>query len=173
MAVARQIATRRPAPGIVIGTGGFLGVVVPATALHAPRRQEQVDHNRVAGGSVQAPGCLDTESEAGQPAAVAPARAGALVEGVLCGTGAAAAGIAAGDVITAAAGRPVSSPDALTAIVTACRPGTMVRVTWVTGDGATRTALVLVDVAPATLATQTMTTCLLPDSQAYRAGPGS
>jgi S1-C subfamily serine protease len=152
MAVARQIATRRPAPGIVIGTGGFLGVVVPATARHAPRLQEQGAHSRAAGGSAQPPGCLDTEAQATLPPTVAPARAGALVEGVLCGTGAAAAGIAAGDVITAAAGRPVSSPDALTAIMAARRPGTMVQVTWVTADGAARTALVLVDVAPAALA---------------------
>jgi S1-C subfamily serine protease len=148
MAVARQIATRRPAPGIVIGTGGFLGVVIPATARHAPRLQEQGDHSHGAAGSAALPGCLDTEAQASLPPAIAPARAGALVEGVLCGTGAAAAGIAAGDVITAAAGRPVSSPDALTAIMRPCRPGTMVQVTWVTADGATRTALVLVDVAP-------------------------
>jgi S1-C subfamily serine protease len=151
MAVARQIATRHPAPGIVIGTDGFLGVVVPATARDTHRLREQGGKSRAAGRSAQPPGCLDTEAEAGLPPAIAPARAGALVEGVLCGTGAAAAGIAAGDVITAAAGQPVTSSDALTAITKACRPGTLVRVTWVTTAGATRTALVLIDAAPVTL----------------------
>ena len=67
----------------------------------------------------------------GVPATIAPVDSGALVDGVLCGTAADAAGITAGDVITTADGRPVSSPDALTAIVNACRPGTVVEVTWV------------------------------------------
>ena len=83
------------------------------------------------------------------PAALAPARSGALVDGVLCGTGAARAGIAPGDVITAAAGHPVSSPDALTAIVNGCRPGTLVPVTWADVTGARRTSLVLLAAAPA------------------------
>ncbi len=50
-------------------------------------------------------------------------RAGALVIGVLCGTGAATAGIAAGDVITAADGHQVESAGALTAIVTGVPAG--------------------------------------------------
>ena len=51
------------------------------------------------------------------PASVAPVDSGALVDGVLCGTAADAAGLTAGDVIITADGRAVSSPDALTAIV--------------------------------------------------------
>jgi len=150
MAVARQIAAGHAAPGITIGTAGFLGVVVPSTAIQSPRLQAQGEHG--ATGSSQspgAPGCLETEAAAGIPATVAPARSGALVDGVLCGTGAAAAGITGGDVITAAAGHPVSSPDALTAVVSACRPGTLVAVTWVSTSGATRTAMIVLDVAPA------------------------
>jgi S1-C subfamily serine protease len=68
---------------------------------------------------------------------------------VLCGTGAAAAGIAAGDVITAADGRQVDSPGALTAIVGGCRPGTVVPVTWVSTAGTSRTSRIRLGQAPA------------------------
>jgi len=150
MTVERQIAAGRAGPGITIGVGGFLGVVVPSTASTSPRSQategqRQTDRATSAGPD----GCLVTEAGAGMPAAVAPAPWGALVYGVLCGTGAAAAGIAAGDVITAAAGRRVPDPAALTAIVSGCLPATMVPVTWVNTAGTTRTALVRVGVAPA------------------------
>jgi S1-C subfamily serine protease len=153
MAVALQIAAGHAVGGIVIGEAGFLGVVVPSTTSQSPRLQAQGEYGAIgstqAPGAPGAPGCLETEAAAGVPAAVAPARTGALVDGVLCGTGAAAAGITAGDVITAAAGHPVTSPDALTAVVRACRPGTLVPVTWVSTAGATRTAMVLLEVAPA------------------------
>ena len=69
--------------------------------------------------------------------------------GVLCGTGAATAGIAAGDVITVADGRQVESPDALTDIVGRSRPGTMMSVTWVSTAGVSRTSRVRISPAPA------------------------
>jgi S1-C subfamily serine protease len=150
MAVERQIAAGHPAPGITIGVGGFLGVVVPSTASTSPRSQAKEGQRRTDGAASAGPhGCLTTEADAGMPAAIAPAPWGALVDGVLCGTGAAAAGIAAGDVIIAAAGRRVSSPAALTAIEGGCRPASVVPVTWVNTAGTTRTALVRVGVAPA------------------------
>jgi S1-C subfamily serine protease len=151
MAVARQIAANRAVPGITLGVNGFLGVVMPSTTTPSPKAQAQGEHGlAAAGGSQSAQGtCLATESGAVVPAAVAPARSGALVDGVLCGTGAAAAGITAGDVITEVAGHPVSSPDALTAIVTTYRPGALVPVTWVSTSGATKTSMVPLDVAPA------------------------
>ncbi len=157
MTVARQIAAGRAAPGIIFGVAGFLGVVVPSTASQSPRLQARGEHGLRPGGTATSqaaqtppgPGCLDTEAGAGVPPAVAPARSGALVDGVLCGTGAATAGITGGDVIIAAAGHPVASPDALTAIVSACRPGTFVPVTWVAASGARRTMMVMIDPAPA------------------------
>lgn len=151
MAVARQIDAGRAEPGITLGAGGFLGVVMPSTTAPSPQAQARGEHGLAPGaGSRSAQGgCLDTESGAAVPAAVAPARSGALVDGVLCGTGAATAGITAGDVITEVAGHPIASPDALTAIVTTYRPGTLVPVTWVSTAGTTRTSMVILDVAPA------------------------
>jgi S1-C subfamily serine protease len=71
------------------------------------------------------------------------------VVGVLCGTGAATAGIAAGDVITTADGHQVQSPAALTAIVAGCRPGSVVPVTWVSTAGLARTSRIRLSPAPA------------------------
>jgi S1-C subfamily serine protease len=52
-------------------------------------------------------------------------------------------------VITAADGRQVDSPQALTAIVSEYQPGTVVQVTWVSTAGAARTARVRLSPAPA------------------------
>jgi S1-C subfamily serine protease len=149
--IAHLITAGQPGKGITLGVGGFLGVVVPSTATVSPQAQAREEHNlgTDAAGPGPAPSCLDTEASAGVPAAIAPAPAGALVDGVLCGTPAAAAGIAPGDVITAADGRRVTSPDSLTALVSAARPGTVMSVTWIAVAGATRSALVRLDAAPA------------------------
>lgn len=149
MAVERQIAAGHAAPGITLGVAGFLGVLVTSTNSPSPRLQADGTAGAGGTGAAPPPSCLDTEAGAGVPARIAPARSGALVAGVLCGTGAAAAGITAGDVIVAVAGHKVSSPDALTAIVSACHPGALVSVTWIATSGATRTSMILIDPAPA------------------------
>jgi S1-C subfamily serine protease len=151
MSAERQIVSGRPSPGIVLGVGGFLGVIVPSTTAPSPRAQaaEERSLGTALVGSGSTIGCLPTEAGAGVPISVAPVDSGALVDGVLCGTAADAAGLTAGDVIITADGRAVSSPDALTAIVNACRPGSVVEVTWVSPADATRTSLVRLDSAPA------------------------
>jgi S1-C subfamily serine protease len=151
MSIERQIISGRPAPGIVLGVGGFLGVIVPSTSVPSPRAQAGQERSLGTDpvGSAARIGCLPTEAGAGVPASVAPVNSGALVDGVLCGTAADAAGLTAGDVIITVDGRAVSSPDALTAIVDACRPGSVVTVTWVIPAGATRTSRVRLDAAPA------------------------
>jgi S1-C subfamily serine protease len=151
MSAERQIVSGRSSPGIVIGVGGFLGVIVPSTTVPSPRAQaaEERSLGTAPAGSASQIGCVPTEAGAGVPVSVAPVDSGALVDGVLCGTAADAAGITAGDVIITADGRAVSSPDALTAIVNACRPGSVVEVTWVSPADATRTSRVRLDSAPA------------------------
>jgi S1-C subfamily serine protease len=148
---ALQIAAGQPGPGITIGVGGFLGVVVPSTATTSPQAQAKEEHSMGTdvAGSVSPSGCIETEASAGVPAAIAPAAAGALVDGVLCGTAAAAVGIAPGDVITAAGGHLVSSPDSLTALVSAARPGSVMSVTWIAVAGTMHSALVRLNAAPA------------------------
>jgi len=151
MAAEREIILERAAPGVTLGVAGFLGVIIPSTTAPSPRAQAAAERSLGTNPAGSAPqvGCLPTEAGAGVPDAVAPVAAGALVDGVLCGTGADTAGIAAGDVIVTADGRAVSSPDALTAIVGGCRPGAVVEITWVSPKGATRATRVRLDPAPA------------------------
>jgi S1-C subfamily serine protease len=151
MNAERQIVSGHASAGIVLGVGGFLGVIVPSTTAPSPRAQaaEERSLGTDPAGSGSEIGCLPTEAGAGVPASVAPVDSGALVDGVLCGTAADAAGITAGDVIIMVDGRAISSPDALTAIVNACRPGTVVEVTWVSPADETRTSRIRLDAAPA------------------------
>ena len=151
MTAERLIVSGHRRPGIVLGVGGFLGVIVPSTTAPSPRAQAAAERTLGTDPADSAPaiGCLPTEAGAGVPASVAPVESGALVDGVLCGTAADAAGLTAGDVIITADGRAVSSPDALTAIVNNCRPGSVVEVTWVSPTDATQTSLVRLDAAPA------------------------
>ena len=74
-------------------------------------------------------GCTSGDTTA-IPASIAPARSGALVDGVLCGTPA-AAGLFAGDVITSVGGQAVTSPGSLTALVSRYRPGSKAALAWV------------------------------------------
>jgi S1-C subfamily serine protease len=146
----RQIATGHRGPGVSLGVGGFLGAIVGSGTASSPVVQRAADLGGT-GTTVRsaASSCVATRDGATIPAAIAPARTGALVIGVLCGTGAATAGIAAGDVITAAGGRRVTSPDALTTIVTSARPGSMMSVSWVSTRGIARATRVRLGPAPA------------------------
>jgi S1-C subfamily serine protease len=151
MSAERQIRAGSPAPGIVLGVQGFLGVVLPPGGAGSVSAQKRQEHIRAvsAVGSFPPPGCAATRAGVAVPAAVAPVRSGALVVGVLCGTTAAAAGFVAGDVITAANGQPVSSAAALSDTVSKSLPGTLMSVTWVTPAGKKRTAGVRLGTAPA------------------------
>ena len=95
MAAERQITLGRRAPGITLGVGGFLGVIIPSSSAPSPRAQaaEERSLGTDPAGSAPQIGCLPTEAGAGVPDSVAPVDSGALVDGVLCGTGAEAAGI--------------------------------------------------------------------------------
>ncbi|HXT91197.1 MAG TPA: trypsin-like peptidase domain-containing protein [Trebonia sp.] len=151
MAAERQITARHRGPGISIGVSGFLGVMVGSSSAHSPVAQQKQERSIRTGSAISsAPTrCVTTQADATTPAAVAPARAGALVVGVLCGTGAATAGIAPGDVITTVNGHQIDSASALTGLVNRYRPGRVLRVTWITTSGGTRTASIALTPAPA------------------------
>ena len=151
IAAERQIAAGHPGPGVSLGVGGFLGTIMGPGPVSSPIKQRAAE----LGGRTRAtrrgapPACVTTVDGVAVPASIASVRAGALVIGVLCGTGAATAGIAAGDVITAVDGRRVASPGALSAIVSSGRPGSMMSVTWVAATGVARSARVRLSPAPA------------------------
>ena len=154
LAAERQISAGHRGPGITIGTGGFLGVLVGPGAVRSPAAQSAA--GLVNGRSVPTvttasltASCLPVKTAVRAPSAVARVASGALVDAVLCGSGAASAGISAGDVITAAGGRQIVSARALTGLISASRPGTVVSVSWVAASGARRTALIRLTQAPA------------------------
>ena len=74
---------------------------------------------------------------------------GALVDGVLCSTAAATAGLVSGDVIISVDGQPVSTPSGLTQSVSGLKPGARVKLGWETRAGQHRTSTVTLGAAPA------------------------
>jgi S1-C subfamily serine protease len=151
MAAERQIMARHRGQGISLGVTGFLGVIVGSSSAHSPVAQQQQERSTRTGSALSPTPtrCVTTRTDATTPAAVAPAPAGALVVGVLCGTGAATAGIGPGDVITTVNRHQIDSASALTSLVNRYPPGRILRVTWVTTAGGTRTATITLTPAPA------------------------
>lgn len=149
IALANQIAGGRASSTINIGVPAFLGVLVADSLQADPRRQLGEPPRTSRGSAPGFGGCLASAQGAMPPVAVAPARSGALVDGVLCYTAAQTAGITSGDVVTSVAGRTVSSGDKLTEIVSGMPPGARVRVTWVSVDGRAHAASLRLDAAPA------------------------
>lgn len=75
--------------------------------------------------------------------------AGVTISGVIPGTAAGKAGLAAGDTITSLGGMSVTSPSALSAAIAAHHPGDSVKVTWVDASGKIHTATVTLGEGPA------------------------
>ena len=154
--IAHQIISGQSSGSIQLGSGGFLGVLVPAdkASLTADPRQQrklqiQGESNGTGAGVPRAgKACIPSDLEAGVPAAVAPVSSGALVLGELCGTPAETAGLSPGDVITSVNGKAVTTPASLTAIMKDLRPGSKVTVTWVSVSGAHQTATMTLSTAP-------------------------
>ena len=152
LSIARQIAAERPGPGIQLGMPAFLGVLLPDSSSKSPEGQadqQAGQQNGTPGSSGRS--CLngDASSYSAAPSVIAPAKEGALVDGVVCGTPAAKAGLVAGDVITGLGGHVVTSASSLTAILNRSRPDTRATLTWVTIDGYQHSAPVTLITGPA------------------------
>jgi len=163
MMIAREITAGKPGTGVRVGATGFVGVLVASapgggqstqTSLQAQLQQmEQSEEQQGLGQGgrfyTTPAGCLPNAADAGIPAHVAPASSGALVLGALCQSPAGAAGLAAGDVITSAADKQVSSPASLTSILAKVSAGRTITLVWVTPDGQTVTRpLTLAQIPP-------------------------
>ena len=82
------------------------------------------------------------------PASIAPASSGTLIDGVICGSPAAQAGITAGSVITAVGGHPAGSPANLTSVLARYRPGDTISLTWVSPAGQTASSSIHLTAGP-------------------------
>ncbi len=146
--IAKRIAAGQPGARIQLGLPAFLGVLLPDSTSGDPRRQASQELRRT--GVISGSGSVCTNGDmTAVPGSIAPARSGALVDGVLCGTVAASAGLFAGDVITSVGGRAVTSPGSLNAIVSRYHPGSQASLTWVSPGGSLHTATVTLDAGPA------------------------
>ena len=83
------------------------------------------------------------------PGRIAPARTGALIVGVLCGTGAQSQGLAAGDVIISVNGQAVTTPGSLTGITARYHPRDVVSVGYQAANGSRHTARITLGDGPA------------------------
>jgi S1-C subfamily serine protease len=161
LAIARQIRSGQPTSRVYIGLPGFLGVEVAQSNSANPRRQA-VDGRSGPGhggpsqggqnqGQPAGRACLGDGQQPRVPEQIAPARAGALIMGVLCGTAAQSRGLAPGDVIISVDGQAVTTPGSLTAITARYHPGDVVTVHWEATNGSQHTARIKLGNGPARL----------------------
>jgi S1-C subfamily serine protease len=168
LAVGQQIAAGQASATIQVGVPGFLGVLVPQSSSADPRQQAQQQQQQQqqqgggspgsngpgtgasSGGPAQgSPGCINNNADTSVPTAIAPVSSGALVDGVLCGTPAAAAGLASGDVVTGVNGQAVTTPSSLTTMMSQLRPGARVTLQWENPSGQKKASTLTLAAAPA------------------------
>jgi S1-C subfamily serine protease len=149
LSVARQIAAGHASSTVTIGYPPFIGIFTAGGSQTSPLAQAQAQAQQNGfgdgfggfggfngfGAPATAPACYTSNADLTIPSAVAPAKAGALVDGTVCGSPAAAAGMTGGSVITAVNGTPVTSPDDLTSVLARFRPGATISVTWTSPAG--------------------------------------
>jgi S1-C subfamily serine protease len=83
------------------------------------------------------------------PTRIAPARSGALILGVVCGSAARTQGLKAGDVIISVNGQGVTTPGSLTGITAQYHPGDVVSVVYQAINGSRHTVRILLGDGPA------------------------
>jgi S1-C subfamily serine protease len=156
LSVARQIAAGKVSSTIAIGYPPFVGILIGSSTSSSPRVQAQQQEQQNGfgdgtggfggyngyGGSGSTPRCYTSNTGLTVPSTIAPARSGTLIDGVICGSPAATAGMTAGSVITAVNGKQAGSPSHLTGILAGFRPGKTVSVTWVSPSGKQSTSQV-------------------------------
>jgi S1-C subfamily serine protease len=157
--IARQIAAGHGSSTIQIGQPAFIGIAIASdprssapSSSSNPRTQlgqlQQLAQGNFSG--INSSGkCLASEVANPVPHSIAPAKSGALIAGVFCNAPAAAAGAAAGDVITAVNGHAVSSPASLRMLMRQYHPGTTVSLTWIGLNGHQRTGSLKLAAGPA------------------------
>jgi S1-C subfamily serine protease len=162
LSIASQIAGGHATSDIQIGLPAFLGVTVasaksgpststsPATQLQQLRQNaNQSGFGSFGGGTGSSSGaCLSTDTPS-VPSSYAHVSSGALIGGVLCETPADSAGMTGGTVITSIDGQAVSSPAALTKVLTKYHPGNTISVTWTATSGQQHTSSLKLTSGPA------------------------
>jgi S1-C subfamily serine protease len=127
--IAKDIQANHGTATIHVGPTAFIGLQISPSGSSS---------SGFGSGSSSGPGFGQTPSTV----------SGLDVSGVVGGTPAQKAGIAAGDVITKFDGRSLTSDGQLTDLLVPYHPGQTARITWVTPDGASHTATVALASGP-------------------------
>ena len=127
ISIADQIESGRASSTVHIGSTAFLGVMISSSS------------SPYSGGSTSFGSGSDGSGSS---------TAGAAVANVVSGGAADRAGLVAGDVITSIDGSSVTSPDSLSGIIAADRPGQRISITWTGTDGASHTATATLQSGP-------------------------
>jgi S1-C subfamily serine protease len=160
LSISRQIAAGHASSTIQIGQPAFIGIAIASdphssapSSAGSPRTQlnqlQQIAQANFGNGINSSRGCLVNETANPVPNSIAPATSGALIAGVFCNAPAAAAGAAAGDVITAVNGHTVTSPASLRSLMRQYHPGNTVSLTWIGLNGKQRTGSLKLAAGPA------------------------
>ena len=145
LSVARQMAAGRASSTVAIGYPPFLGIFIGSGSDSNPQDQAQQQDQGFGSGS-QA--CSSSNAGLTAPSSIAPVGSGALVDGTICGSPAAQAGMTGGAVITAVNGQAVGSPDDLGRMLARFHPGDTISVTWVNPSGQRTTASIRLTAGP-------------------------
>jgi S1-C subfamily serine protease len=162
LAVARQIASGRASSVITIGYPPFVGIFTGSGTSSNPQVQAQQQQQGSGfgdgfggfggfngfSGSGTVPSCYTSNTNLAVPTSIAPVSSGTLVDGTICGSPAASAGITGGSVITAVDGQPAGSPAHVTSILARYRPGDRISVTWVSPAGQHTTSSIRLAAGP-------------------------
>ncbi|MCL2582341.1 MAG: S1C family serine protease [Streptosporangiales bacterium] len=154
LGVAKQIAAGKASSTIQIGYPPFIGVYIASGNAVSPQQQAQEQEGQggqggpfggLGGGGLgggqgqgqggQTPSCYNNNSGLQVPRQVAPVNSGTLVDGVICGSPAASAGLTGGAVITAVNGQQAGPPSHLSGILAKLKPGDTASITWVSPQG--------------------------------------
>jgi len=134
LSVARQIAAGHASSTITIGYPPFIGIFIGSGSSSSPQTQAQQQEQQNDGsGSTQS--CYTSNADLTVPSTIAPVSSGTLIDGTICGSPAASAGLTGGAVITAVNGQAVGSPDDLASILARFHPGDVISVGWVSPSG--------------------------------------
>ena len=147
LAIAGQIAAGQVSSVVTIGYPPFMGTFVGTGPNPNPLEQAGQGQSQPAEPS-PALSCNATNADLTPPLAIAPVNSGILVQGVICASPAARAGMTGGAVITAVSGQPVKSPDDLSRVMARFRPGDTISVTWVNAFGKQTTSRIHLTAGP-------------------------
>jgi S1-C subfamily serine protease len=139
------MAAGRASSTVAIGYPPFLGIFIGSGSDSNPQDQAQQQDQGFGSGS-QA--CSSSNAGLTAPSSIAPVGSGALVDGTICGSPAAQAGMTGGAVITAVNGQAVGSPDDLSRMLARFHPGDTISVTWVNPSGQRTTASIRLTAGP-------------------------